>query len=428
MQLPNEWASKITDKDQDIAQKAARHIINNMDMDAWSCLAENEDNFFDFIKDKVAQRLINAVSEENFTNLFVLMQRYNDWLADIVALAISKFEDLEINSRMLEYLIKGDADQKAYAARYFVYADYEPAVNPLINCLESSDETLKLNAAEALGAQNSQKAYSMLLEMLNNPDDWKKLEAAEFLAAFGNTEGVKPVLKAMLNSNMKENMASEAASLACLADYYYTDDQELKALALEAVDTIINGIPEILPLSNLLVYNFYECIESLLKLAEYESDNYLAGKYAQILLRARLKFDTLVNNEQYTFDEEKETLEEIKHINNILKLRDKTFWDDMTYLLVEELDSQDYNRKANAISTVTELGLAIAGEKLVEIIKNPTTPELILCEAVYAIESLKYYEALPELKKVLIRINDPNRSAIIHNTIQVLEKSQKAHA
>jgi serine/threonine protein kinase len=161
---------------------------------------------------------------------------------------------------------------------------------------------------------------------------------------------------------------------------------------------------------------------------ETDSDSYLSGKYAQILLRARAKFETLATNEQYTFDEEKETLEEIKHINNILKLRDETFWDDLTYMLIEELDSQDFNRKANAISTVTELKLQFAGEKLIHIVQNPTTHELILCQAVYAIETLEYYEAIPELKKVLIRINDPNRCAIIHNAIQVLEKSQKTPA
>ena len=222
-------------------------------------------------------------------------------------------------------------------------------------------------------------------------------------------------------------MASEAASLTCLSDHFYSPDEETKTLALEALDSVISGLPEVLPLSNVLVYNLYECIDTLLKITENE-ENYLTGKYAQILLRARTKFETLANNEQYTFDEDKETLEEIKHIHNILQLRDETFWDDMTYLLLEELISQDFNRKANAISTVAELDLKIAGEKLVNIIRNQSTPEVILCQAVYAIQSLEYVEAIPELKRLLIRINDPNRSAIIQNAIEVLEHPEKTPA
>lgn len=425
MHLPNEWASKITDKNNDVARKAAMHIVNNKDMDAWSCLADHEEMLFDFLKDKISQRLIDAVDLDNYRNLFFLMQRYNDWLSDVVGLSLSKFEDPNINDQMIEYLINGDTDQKAYAARYFVYIDFKPAETVLIKCLESDNETLKINAAEALGAQENKKAYEILLNKLKTGDDWQKMEAAELLSTYGNPDATKHILKAMIDSSLKENLAGEAASLICLAEYFTSDDNELKSMALEALDSIITGLSEILPLGNLLTYQFYECIETLLKLAE-EEDSPLSGKYSQILLRAKNKFDLLVNNDQYTFDESKEIKEEIKHINNILTLRDETFWADMAYFLIEELNSQDFNRKINAITTVAEINLKYAGENLVNIIKNETTQELILCQAVYAIQDLEYTEALPDLKKLLIRINDPNRSAIIDSAIQALEKIEKA--
>lgn len=425
MHLPNEWASKITDKNPEVARKAAIHIINNKDMDAWSCLAEHEESMYDFIKEKVAQNLIDAVNENNFNNLFVLMQRYNDWLANIVALAASKFDDININDQMLEYLINGDPDQQAYATRYFVYVDFKPAEKVLIKFLESDNDILKVNAAEALGVKENKNAFEILINKLNSPDDWQKMEAAELLSAYNSPEAVKPILKAMINSSLKENMASEAASIVCLADYLNNDNYELKTLALEAIDSIITGMSEILPLENLITYDFYECIDSLLKLAE-GNHSIFSGKYAQILLRAKAKFDILINNEQYTFDESKETKEEIKHINNILTLRDETFWDDMSYLLLEELESQDFNRKANAITTVAEIGLQFAGEKLINVINNENTPEEILCQATYALEELKFVDAIPDLKKLLLRIDDPNRSAIILNTIQILEKEEKA--
>lgn len=425
MHLPNEWASKITDKNPDLAKKAAKHIINNKDLDAWSCLAEHEESMFDFIKQKVAQNIIESVDEKNFYNLFSLMQRYNDWLADIVALAASKFDDPYINDKMLETLINGGEDQQCYAARYFAYVEFEQAETVLIKNLESSNDILKLNSAEALGAQQSSKAYDILLKKLDSDDDFAKIGAAELLSALSDPRAIKPILKAMVNSGFKENMASEAASIDCLANYFNCDDQELRFLSLEALDSIIVGLPEVLPLGNVIVYDMYKCIDTLLKLAETNNSN-LSGKYAQILLRAKFKFDLLANNDQYNFDEDKDTKDELSHINNILILRDETFWDDMTYMLIEELDSQDFSRKANAISTVAEIGLTFASEKLINIICNDVTPELILCEAVYAVQTLKCSEAVPHLKKILLRVNDPNRAAIIQNAILVLEAQEKA--
>lgn len=420
MHLPNKWATKITDKNPDISRKAAEHIINNKDLEAWNCLAENEEHLFEFIKNKISQNLISAVNEKNFHNVFDLMRNYNDWLADIIALSASKFDDPNINDQMLEYIINGSNDQQAYAARYFLYVNFSPSETVLIRRLDSDDTNVKTNAAEALGAHNSQKAFEILIKKLNTDDDWEKAEAAELLSALGNENAIKPILKAMINSSIKENLAAEAASISCLADYFRSDDSELRNLSIEAIDGIITGLPEILPLANITIYNCYECIDELLKLSE-EDNSSLSGKYAQVLLKAKNKFNLLENNDQYIFDETKETKDEISHINNILSLRDETFWADMTYLLLEELDNHDFHRKLNAITTISEIGLTFAGEKLLDLIRNETTPEIILCQAVYTIQDIKYVEAIPHLKNLLIRIEDPNKSAIIETAIKVLE-------
>ncbi|MGD9581816.1 MAG: HEAT repeat domain-containing protein [Vampirovibrionia bacterium] len=420
MHLPNKWASKITDKNPDVSRKAAEHIINNKDIEAWKCLAENEEHLFEFIKTKISQKIIIAVNEKNYPNVYHLMQTYNDWLADILALSVSKFEDPLINDQMLEYLINGSDDQQAYAARYFLYADFKPSETVLIRRLNSSNYNVKINAAEALGAHESQKAYEILIKKLNTDDEWEKAEAAELLSALGNEEAVKPILKAMNNSSLKENLAAEAACITSLANYFRSSDPEMRTLSIEALDGIITGFPEVLPLGNITIYNCYECIEELLKLAEEDTSS-MSGKYAQVLLKAKTKFSLLENNDQYIFDETNETKDEIKHINNILSLRDETFWGDMTYLLLEELSQHDFHRKLNAISTVSEIGLKYAGEKLLNIIRNESNPEIILCQAVYALQDIKYVEAIPHLKNLLIRIEDPNKSAIIESAIKALE-------
>ena len=421
MQLPNVWASNITDKNLNTARKAAKHIINNKDLEAWSCLADHEEHIFEFIKNKIAQYLIDEVTEENIGNLFVLMNKYNNWLADVIALASSKFDSPDISDRMLKSLMGGTSAQQAYAARYFAYVKFEPAESILIDLLNSDNENIKINSAEALGAQKSKKAFDILFKKLDDTDDWKKSEAAELLCALGNPEALKPILKAMTTSSMKENLASEAASLCCLADYLYTDDEELHLLILEAYDHIITGLPEVLPLQNVLVYDFYECIDKLLKLAEEGTSTY-TSKYAQILIRAKHKFDMIVNNDQYTFDEDKETLEELKHINNILTLRDNVFWDDMAYFLLEELDCDDISRKSVAIATIGEANLSFAENKLIKIINNEYIPEEILCQAACVLQEIKAVSALPILKKLIERVNDANRLAIIKNTIRVLEQ------
>lgn len=421
MKLPNKWATDITDKQPDRARKAAYHIVDNKDMDAWTCLIDHEENFFDFVKDKIAGYLIDAVTEDNYFNLFTLMQRYNDWLADVVALSLSKFDNEEINDDVLEYLITGDPEQQAYCAKYFSYVSYPPVERVLLEKLQTEDETLRYNIAQALGMQHSKEAYNILMEKLNSNDDWEKMEGAQLLAAYGDPKSIKPILQAMENSAMKENMASEAATIASLSEYLDTNDEELKDLVFNAIDYILNGLPEILPLSGLFDYDYYECLNRMMQLGEECPEN-LTGKAAQILFKAKNKFEMLAESDQYTFDEDKQTKEEIEHIRNILSLRDKNFWNKMGQLIIEELRTEDVKKLENTLNTVDELGLKGAENNLIWVITRPDMPEETICHAAMVIQNLKCTRAIPNLNDLLIRINDHNRHEIIKNAINVLEK------
>jgi hypothetical protein len=130
------------------------------------------------------------------------------------------------------------------------------------------------------------------------------------------------------------------------------------------------------------------------------------------LLKAYSKFETFSENDEYTFDEDKNTKQEISEIFNFLKGQDAGFWENQKSLVIQELDKTQ-GRIITALRMMCEYNIAQAEDKVKELLLN-SDDEIVLCEA---LGTLKQMNKLDNIDKntVLNRVHDENKKAIINN-------------
>ena len=208
---------------------------------------------------------------------------------------------------MLNIFETGNIAQKTYCAKYFSYVQDSLALDLLQKYAYDEDAYLSTNCASTLAVMGDETCYQQALAKLQNEDDFIRLDGVKFLVAYGNKSAVPMIIDAMKKSSMAENIAGE---VLYLADWFslYNENQED---ALYVLNLILNGLGEIFGLAQVFDFNLYEIIELLLK-------NQLDSQVAVVLANAKDKFDTLTENDEYLFDETKDTKQEIQDIKNLL--------------------------------------------------------------------------------------------------------------
>ena len=419
MKLSNASTSELLGKNNEKARAAAENIINNADIEAWQCLMENTDVLFGYIKEKAGNRLAKAINKDNAENVFKLFKKHEgDW-DDYIAEGLSKFASPEFNFKLIEILKNGAVEEQTYAARYFCYVNEPEATDALFEASKKYYLPLRNNAAEALGKLNHKESYEFYLNTLKSEDEWEKIEAAQFLANYGNKEAVTAILEAMSDSGMAELIAGEIAMLTDIHTLFKDRDAKIKLLALEAVDNIISGIPEIWPMGVVLDFKIFESVESLISLAKKEQEDpesSLAGKYAQILIKTRQKFGMFIQNSQYTYDEEKDILEELDEIYHLLVYEEEDFWNNQIQNLYKELNTDDTKRKLAALAVINELELEESVPHLIRIALRHDENESVVCEAVSALAKLGKAGEI-DRNSLLERIKDPNLQAFVQDKL-----------
>ena len=133
----------------------------------------------------------------------------------------------------------------------------------------------------------------------------------------------------MKKSTLSENIASEIPYLISIEELL---NQNLDDGVL-VLSHIVNAIPEIIPPSAVLDYNLYNIFENL-----YHEN--LTSTSAILLRLAKDKFSELLSNEEYLFDCDKNTKDEVQAIG---KLLNKINEQKLNSLLYEELyDESDF--------------------------------------------------------------------------------------
>lgn len=298
---------KLTGKNKNDYEAVAKHLVDDCDVELFKELVDNDDFLFDFVKNNVAQRLENAVNQNNYQNLIEFLKYYSQSYEDAIVGSLVKYADEDLTDLMLDKFENGCDNEKAYAAKYFAKIQDPLAYEFLRLNSYSDNEFLAQNCAMTLGAWHDEKSFDEAIEKLQNSDDFEKLSAVKFLTAYGDKKAVPKLFEAMKNSTMAENIAGEIPYLVPLYELIKSDYEN----ALLAIIYITNALGEILPLSVVFDFELFEVFEDLI-------NNHEDSKMAITLLNAKGKFETLTENDEYLFDEDKNTKNEIFDIKKLL--------------------------------------------------------------------------------------------------------------
>ncbi len=400
------YLKNLTAKDEKKAQEAANYLVNNADVELFKLLVEKSDYLFDFIRNNVSKRIEKAVSKENFINIIKFFDLYSIYYDDLFASILAKHANEDITDEIFELLENGTTAQKTYAAKYFYYIPDTVALEPLNKYAFSDDEYLSYNSAEALGQMRDDISFDIALENLESEDDFEQLKAVKFFTAYGKNYPFKELFTAMSKSKMPENIAGQIPYMESLLVLL---NSEFKQNTLNVIDNILSGFGEILPLADVFQFELYEVLEYLIKINKTENEN--SGKIAEILLKAFAKFNLFAENQEYIFDEDKNTKQEIEEIHNFLKSQNEEFWNSQKHFILSELKSTD-DRILSVLPLLVEFNLTESIPYLQELLKSDN--EIIICEVLTALKTFNELDNI-DLKEILTKITNKNIKAIIEN-------------
>lgn len=415
--MSNDLVKKLTGKNPTDFEFAAAHIINNSDVKAFGALVEQSDFLFDFIKKNVNQRLTNAVNKGNYKNLMSFLTVYSHDYEEFIISSLAKFANEDLTDEILELLENGTDEQKAYCAKYFSRINDTLALDSLKKYAFSEFDALAINSAEALKAMQNKDSYNLALEKLKSDDEFEQISAVRFLSAYKDENCLPALFEAMKKSSMPENIASEIPYIKSFIELL---DTEYKNDTILAVNNIINGIGEIIMLGQLFDFQLFEIVQKLIYITSAptphpfplpQGERGIQSIIATVLLNAKLKFDQLTENEEYIFDEDKDTKQEVFEIKNLLNHEPEAFWTKQ-----EELFTSELNEKSDfvfsALELVQDLNLTQAFDKL-KTLSGSDNQTIIL----KTIEVIKYLGKLNEINKeeILTKISDENIKAIINS-------------
>ena len=320
----SELLKKLTGKNKNEYEEAAQHLLDNCDVDLFKELVESESFLFDFVKQNVATRIYNAVNEKNYRNLISFFKYYSPSYDEAIISAISNFADEDLTDEMLDLFENGSENEKCYCAKYFSYIQDTLAIDLLRENSYTENDSLNANCAATLGILNDTQSYEDAIKKLEDIDEFVKLSAVKFLVIYGNKDAVEKIINSMKTSTMSENIAGYIPYLIDLQELLKFDYEN----ALLVINNIINGLGEIIGLYEVINFGLYNILEDLI----YQPQN---STLAVVLLNAIEKFNTLTENDEYLFDEDKNTKDEIKDIKKLLSKLNKN---QLKSLIVGELN------------------------------------------------------------------------------------------
>ena len=299
---------KLTGKNPDEYEGVAKSLVDNSDVNLFAKLVKQDDFLFDFVKNNVANRIKKAVNQDNYLNLLNFLDNYSPSYDSVIAECLYNFGGIKILPAMKEIFVNGNVEKKAYALKYFSFVprEYVEELLPLIRQTAVSEfEPLSINSIEVLSKMNDEIFKTEALQKLNSEDEFEQYNGVKYLVAFKALDTLPQILQVMKKSSLSENIASEIPYLVPVEDLIKTDDGVL------VLCNIVSAIPEIIPPSAVIDYNLFSIFEDLYL-------NNLSSSSAVLLRLAQEKFAELTSNDEYLYDCDKNTKDEVFAINQLL--------------------------------------------------------------------------------------------------------------
>ncbi len=354
---------KLTGKNPSEYEPIAKSLVDNSDLELFSKLVEQDDFLFDFIKENVARRIQKACNKDNYLNLLNLLTVYSPYYDTVIAEVLHNFGGETLFGKMKEIFLNGTDSEKAYAVKYFTFAnpDFVKEILPEIRkSAQSEFEPLLTNSIEVLSLLNDNELKEEAIKKLNSDDEFEQYSGVKFLVTFQAKDALPEIIKVMKKSSFSENIASEIPYLIPLNELIETDYEN----GVLVLAHIINSIPEILPPSVVCNYGLMEVFENVIaRLPDSAS--------ALVLRMAKEKFEELTSNDEYLFDSDKNTKDEVKAIFELLKPLNKKKLDSLLYDELYE-DSEFVFFALDYVNEPEELETLLEGENQTLILKTLT--------------------------------------------------------
>lgn len=386
----SENLKKLTGKNPKDFEPLAYALINTPDVELFAELVGSDDFLFDFVKQNVANRLSKVCNESNYMNLLALLKYYSPFYEDFIVSNLVKFANEDLTDKLLEIFENGTDEEKTYCAKFFAFVQDPLALEFLQKNAYSENSALSSNCASTLALLGDKTSYNQALEKLNSDDEFTILDGVKFLVSYGDKAVVPEVISAMKKSSMAENIAGELLYLTNLFELYKQNQED----GLFVLNSIINGLGEILGLAQIFDFRLYEFLEMLI-------NGHKDSKVAVVLINAVDKFDTLTENDEYLFDETKDTKQEVLDIKKLLSTMDVA----QLYSLIDEELLEDSLFVFSALE-YTE------NEGKVRGLLNSSNPTVVL----KALEVLKILGVLTndDKHKALDSVVDENLRSVIY--------------
>ena len=315
MDLGNKVLNDLISKDNTISNAAAKSIVDKADIVSFEKLCEKSEFLFDFIKEKINEKLINAVNNENFENIFKFTKIYNLDFEDFIIKAWLKFADEDLTDKILELFENGTNEEKAYAAAYFYHINDPLALDFLKENAFSDFEPLAQNAARALFKFNDVEIFNKAVSIIKSEeDDFEKYKYVNFLVSFGDKKAFDILYSYIKTSYTKGFIASSILYLKSF-DEMIKDNKEF--MAAEIFDAILSSYPEEISLDTVFDFEIFNFVKYLIE--KINSNVAINISYIKrLILKAKYKFNLISQDEIYTFDLTKDVKKEISLISNFL--------------------------------------------------------------------------------------------------------------
>ncbi len=300
----------LTGKNPAEFEQAAHILVDTPDIELFKKLVKQDDFLFDFIKNNVAKRIQNACNKDNYINLLKFFDYYSPSYDTVITEVLYQYGGMNLFDVIKDIFLNGNDNQKAYATKFMSFLPEDNLQTLLPDIRKNSEsefEPLAINSIEILSKFNDEISKQKAINKLNTEDEFEQYNAVKFLVTYGAKETLPQIINVMKKSSLAENIASEIPYMVSIDELLKNDfDNGILILC-----NILSAIPEIVSIESITDYNLSRLFEDLYRKS-------LTSSSALLLRLAKDKFDSLTENEEYLFDCDKNTKDEVYEIKRVL--------------------------------------------------------------------------------------------------------------